>query len=208
MMHISVTSYPAFPVLLMPKVAGTSDSTHITPETLPDNSALGAELEKLYPRIFRIVAGLTAGTGLDVEDLTQETFLKAYRNIDSFKGNSSLYTWTYRIARNVCMDALRRRKFRGQFLFDWFRKTDAETDFPDPSGHDVPENNDLKYWIDHALAKLPEDYRAVIVFREIQDLSYEEIAQILEIPEGTVKSRLFKARKMLRSYLENLGITP
>ncbi len=173
-----------------------------------DTVALGHQLETLYPRVYRAVAGITAGTGLDVDDLTQEAFLKAYRNIDTFRGGSSLYTWMYRIARNVCLDAMRRRKFRGQFLFDWFRKTDAETDFPDPGGYDEPEMQDMRYWIDRSLAELPEEYRSVIVFREIQDLSYEEIAAILEIPEGTVKSRLFKARRLLREALESIGITP
>jgi RNA polymerase sigma-70 factor, ECF subfamily len=173
-----------------------------------DQVALGQALERLYPRVYRAVAGITAGTGLDVDDLTQEAFLKAYRNIDSFRGESSLYTWTYRIARNVCLDAMRRRKFRGQFIFDWFKQPDSDYEFPDPSGTDVAEDRNTRYWIDKALAKLPEDFRSVIVFREIQDLSYDEISQILDIPEGTVKSRLFKARKMMREQLELYGVTP
>lgn len=172
-----------------------------------DHVALGQALEHLYPRVYRAVCGITAGTGLDVDDLTQEAFLKAYRNIGSFRGDSSLYTWVYRIARNVCLDALRRRKYRGQFIFDWFKQIDSDHDFPDPSGSDVAEDRDTRYWIDKALAKLPEDFRSVIVFREIQDLSYDEISQIMNIPEGTVKSRLFKARKMMRQQLEFYGIT-
>jgi RNA polymerase sigma-70 factor (ECF subfamily) len=173
-----------------------------------DQVALGQALERLYPRVYRAVAGITAGTGLDVDDLTQEVFLKAYRNIDSFRGDSSLYTWTYRIARNVCLDAMRRRKFRGQFIFDWFKQPDSDHEFPDPSGSDVAEDRDTRFWIDKALATLPEEFRSVIVFREIQDLSYDEIAQILDIPEGTVKSRLFKARKIMREQLERYGVTP
>lgn len=173
-----------------------------------DHVALGQALERLYPRVFRAVAGITAGTGLDVDDLTQDAFLKAYRNIDSFRGDSSLYTWVYRIARNVCLDAMRRRKFRGQFIFDWFKSPDSENDMPDPAGTDVAENRDTRYWIDKALAALPEEFRSVLVFREIQDLSYEEISTIMDIPEGTVKSRLFKARKMMREQLERYGVTP
>jgi len=173
-----------------------------------DQVALGQALERLYPRVYRAVAGITAGTGLDVDDLTQEAFLKAYRNIGNFRGDSSLYTWAYRIAHNVCLDAMRRRKFRGQFIFDWFKQPDSDHDFPDPSGSDVAEDRNTRYWIDKALAKLPEDFRSVIVFREIQDLSYDEISKILDIPEGTVKSRLFKARKMMREQLEIYGVTP
>jgi RNA polymerase sigma-70 factor, ECF subfamily len=173
-----------------------------------DHVALGQALERLYPRVYRAIAGITAGTGLDVDDLTQEAFLKAYRNIDRFRGDSSLYTWAYRIARNVCLDAMRRRKYRGQFIFDWFKQTDSDFEFPDPAGTDVAEIRDTRYWIDKALAQLPEDFRSVIVFREIQDLSYEEISQIMDIPEGTVKSRLFKARKMMREQLELYGVKP
>lgn len=206
MSHIATVTFPAHgwgsPLMLMGSSVVESSDEQQNPV------ALGQELERLYPRVYRTVAGITAGTGLDVDDLTQETFLKAYRSIDSFRGGSSLYTWIYRIARNVCLDALRRRKFRGQFVYDWFQKTDGETDFPDPSGHDVPETRDTRHWIDKALADLPEEFRSVIVFREIQELSYEEIAQILDIPEGTVKSRLFKARRLLRESLESIGITP
>lgn len=173
-----------------------------------DHVALGQALERLYPRVYRTIAGITAGTGLDVDDLTQEAFLKAYRNIDSFRGDSSLYTWTYRIAHNVCLDAMRRRKFRGQFIFDWFKQPDSDHEFPDPSGTDVAEDKDTRYWIDKALEQLPEEFRSVIVFREIQDLSYDEISRILDIPEGTVKSRLFKARRMMREQLELYGVTP
>lgn len=185
--------------------AMSTDETVVDPG---DQVALGHEMERLYPRVYRAVAGITAGSGMDVDDLTQECFLKAYRNIDSFRGDSSLYTWVYRIARNVCLDALRRRKYRGQFVYDWFRSNDEPFDVADPSGTDVAENRDTRYWIDKALGQIPEEFRSVIVFREIQDLSYEEIGKILDIPEGTVKSRLFKARRMMREKLENFGVTP
>jgi len=176
---------------------------------IPQGSvSLGHELDELYPKVYRAIAGITAGSGLDVDDLTQDTFLKAYRNLNRFRGDSSLYTWVYRIARNVCLDAIRRKKFRSHFQFDWFQKENASIDFPDPNGKDEPENNDLKFWIDKAMARLPEDFRSILVFREIQDLSYEEIAFILEIPEGTVKSRLFKARRLMREYLIKYGVQP
>lgn len=173
---------------------------------LNESVQLGQAIDALYPKVYRAIAGITAGSGLDVDDLTQDTFLKAYRNLNQFRGDSSLYTWIYKIARNVCLDALRRKKFRNRFHFDWFQKDHSGTDFPDPHHYDEPENNDLKYWIDKAMAKLPEDFRSILVFREIQDLSYEEIAIILEIPEGTVKSRLFKARRLMREYLIQNGV--
>ncbi len=173
-----------------------------------DSIQMGSAIDALYPKVYRTVAGLTAGSGLDVDDLTQDTFLKAYRNLHRFRGDSSLYTWIYKIARNVCLDALRRKKIRNRFHFDWFQNENAGSDFPDPHVHDAPENSDLKYWIDKAMAKLPEDFRSIIVFREIQELSYEEIAFILEIPVGTVKSRLFNARRLMRDYLIQYGVQP
>lgn len=173
-----------------------------------DSPELGYAIDALYPKVYRAIAGLTAGSGLDIDDLTQDTFLKAYRNLHRFRGESSLYTWIYKIARNVCLDALRRKKNRNRFHFDWFQKGNESTDFPDPNDHDIPENEDLKFWIDKAMAKLPEDFRSIIVFREIQELSYEEIAFILEIPEGTVKSRLFNARRLMREYLLHYGVQP
>jgi RNA polymerase sigma-70 factor (ECF subfamily) len=169
---------------------------------------LRRELENLYPRVYRAVIGITAGSGLDADDLTQDAFLKAYHHLDSFRGECSLYTWIYRIARNVCLDAMRRKKFRNAFKVDTLFNGGSSPEFEDPSHHDPFEQKDTRYWIDKAMARLPEDHRSVLVFREIQDLSYEEIAYIMNIPEGTVKSRLFKARRLMRETLQQFGIQP
>jgi len=170
--------------------------------------SLRRELENLYPRVYRAVIGITAGSDLDADDLTQDAFLKAYHHLDSFRGECSLYTWIYRIARNVCLDAMRRKKFRNAFKVDVLFNGASTPEFEDPSHHDPFEQKDTRYWIDKAMARLPEDHRSVLVFREIQDLSYEEIAYIMNIPEGTVKSRLFKARRLMRETLQQFGIQP
>jgi len=169
---------------------------------------LRRELESLYPRVYRVVVGITAGSGLDADDLTQDAFLKAFHHIDSFRGECSLYTWIYRIARNVCLDAMRRKKFRNAFRVEVLFNGESTPEVEDPNHHDPYEQKDTRYWIDQAMARLPEDHRSVLVFREIQDLSYEEIAYIMNIPEGTVKSRLFKARRQMRETLQQFGIQP
>lgn len=171
-------------------------------------SKLRRELETLYPRVYRAVVGITSGSGLDADDLTQDVFLKAYHHIDAFRGESSLYTWIYRIARNVCLDAMRRKKFRNAFRVDVLFNGASSPEFEDPSPPDSYEQKDTRYWIDKAMALLPEDHRSVLVFREVQDLSYEEIAYIMNIPEGTVKSRLFNARRQMRATLQQFGIQP
>lgn len=171
-------------------------------------ASLRNELENLYPRVYRAIVGITSGSGLDVDDLTQDAFLKASLHIDTFRGESSLYTWVYRIARNVCLDAMRRKKFRNAFRMDVLYNDASTIEVEDPSQQDPYEQKDTRYWIDKAMARLPEDHRSVLVFREIQELSYEEIAYIMGIPEGTVKSRLFKARRLMRETLVQFGIQP
>jgi RNA polymerase sigma-70 factor (ECF subfamily) len=173
-----------------------------------DASKLRRELETLYPRVYRAVVGITTGSGLDADDLTQDAFLKAYHHIDSFRGECSLYTWIYRIARNVCLDAMRRKKFRNALRVDLLFNGESTIEYEDPSHHDAYEQKDTRYWIDKAMSLLPEDHRSVLVFREIQELSYEEIAYIMNIPEGTVKSRLFNARRQMRATLQQFGIQP
>lgn len=169
---------------------------------------LKRNLDDYYPRIFRSVAAFVYGSGLDPEDLTQETFLKAYNNLESFRQHSSPYTWLYRIARNTCLDALRKKKFRDQFRWLPFRQDGNETEYEFPDYHsekpDVEINEEIAM-VRKAIALLQADYRMVIILRELQDLSYQEIAEVLNITESAVKSRLFKARQALRTELVKLG---
>jgi RNA polymerase sigma-70 factor, ECF subfamily len=169
---------------------------------------LNRNLQEYYPKIFRSVAAFVYGSGLDPEDLTQETFLKAYHNLDGFRQHSSPYTWLYRIARNTCIDAIRKKKFRDRFRWMSPRNDDFQADYEFPDYHQDKPDVEQKEEIDlvrRAIAALETDYRSVIILRELQDLSYQEISEVLNVTESAVKSRLFKARQALRAELTRLG---
>jgi RNA polymerase sigma-70 factor, ECF subfamily len=168
---------------------------------------LRQNLNEFYPRIFRSVAAFVYGTGLDPEDLTQETFMKAFSNLDGFRQHSSPYTWLYRIARNTCLDAIRKKRFRDRFTWV-FRSDDGdvEPEFPDyhHEKSEVEQNEEIRL-VRKAIAALGGDHRTVIILREMQNLTYGEMAEVIGITESAVKSRLFKARQALRTELEKLG---
>jgi RNA polymerase sigma-70 factor (ECF subfamily) len=131
-------------------------------------------------------------------DITQEAFIKAYRALPRFRGDSAFYTWMYRIAVNTAKNHLAAQRRRPM---------DVELDLQDPEQYDLhaklketdtPEgvtlSNELKETVERAIAALPEDLRTAIILRELDGMSYEEIAQTMECPVGTVRSRIFRAR--------------
>ena len=141
-------------------------------------------------------------------DVAQEAFLKAYRAIPKFRGDSAFYTWMYRIAINTAKNhlvAARRRPL------------DYSTDISEPEAfdwhanlqdHDSPEGqaigDELRETVESAIAGLPDDLRTAIILREIDGLSYDEIAQVMECPVGTVRSRIFRAREAIDSSIRPL----
>lgn len=165
-----------------------------------------------YPKIYRTIATLTYGTNLDPEDLTQETFMKAYNRLDSYRSDSAPYTWLYQIAKNTCMDAMRKVKVRRK-VKSWFSAfssaDESEENSYEPPSKELPDEamdrQESIQLLRKAVAQLPEEQRSLIVFKDFEGLSYEKIAEIYELPEGTIKSRLFKARKQLKQKLEELG---
>jgi len=131
-------------------------------------------------------------------DITQEAFIKAYRALPRFRGDSAFYTWMYRIAVNTAKNHLAAQRRRPM---------NVELDMQDPEQYDLhaklketdtPEgvalSNELKDLVERAIAALPEDLRTAIILRELEGMSYEEIAQTMECPVGTVRSRIFRAR--------------
>ena len=144
----------------------------------------------------------------DSLDALQESFIKVYRSIGSFKGNSSFQTWVYRIVVNTCYDMLRKKKSRIQA--DSLYKNDGNDEYMievpdnDKGPEDLAVEKEENSFIFSCLEKLPLDHKEIIVLRDIEGFSYEEIADILSITMGTVKSRISRGRLALREiYLEN-----
>ena len=116
-------------------------------------------------------------------DITQEAFIKAYRALPRFRGDSAFYTWLYRIAVNTAKNHLAAQRRRPM---------DIELDLQDPEQYDL--HAQLKETVERAIQALPEDLRTAIILRELDGMSYDEIAQTMECPVGTVRSRIFRAR--------------
>ena len=159
-----------------------------------DTEAFGELITKYRTKIFTMVYGMVRDEH-DAWDLAQEGFLKAWRSIHRFQGRSSFYTWLYRITINVTSDSLRRRCRRSEVELD-----DAIPSFLLGPGVNC-ERAEIREQVYAALAQLTPEHRAVIVLKEIEDLQYHEIAEILGISVGTVMSRLFYGRKKLQSIL-------
>ena len=171
-----------------------------------DPSAFGPLVERYQGRIYAVVYGMVRNRE-DARELSQEAFVKAYRNLERFRFNASFYTWLCRIAMNVSIDHLRRQKLRRTEVFDEgiaARDDDGVISLAhhrnDP-GRNL-ERKRLRERIMSAMDELPDDQKQVVVLREIEGLSYKEIAEVMDIPEGTVMSRLFYARKKLQSALK------
>jgi len=141
-------------------------------------------------------------------DITQEAFIKAYRALPRFRGDSAFYTWMYRIAVNTAKNHLAAQRRR---------PINVELDLQDPEQYDLhaklketdtPEaitlSNELKATVERAIAALPEDLRTAIILRELEGMSYEEIAQTMECPVGTVRSRIFRARDAISKKIGSL----
>jgi RNA polymerase sigma-70 factor (ECF subfamily) len=133
----------------------------------------------------------------DAEDAAQDVFLKVFRSLKDFRPEASLYTWIYRIAVTTCLDYI--RKSRRETLRNEPLVEDLPSDKPFPDR--IYESKERTEAIQRALQKLPEKLRAAIVLKEIEELSYEEIAEVLHTSAGTVKSRISRARDKLRHFL-------
>ena len=155
-----------------------------------------AQEGRMYAVAFRM-----CGNREDAQDCMQEAMIRIYRAMNTFKGQSSFSTWVYRITMNSCLDELRRRKSRQATSLDAM----LEVGFAPSDEEDTPERYSLqaeqKRALEQAIASLPEDMRAAVVLRDLQGLSYEEIAEALSTNVGTIKSRISRGREKLRQIL-------
>lgn len=175
-----------------------------------DNAAFDVLVRKYQHKILKLVMRYVRDPS-EAQDITQEAFLKAYRALPKFRGDSAFYTWIYRIAINTAKNFLVAAKRR---------PLDYNLDLQDPAQYemqarlkdiDSPERmmltEEIRTTVNRAIDKLPEDLRTAIILREMEGMSYEEIAQAMECPVGTVRSRIFRAReaidKRLRPLLDN-----
>lgn len=182
-------------------VADRSDEQLVDAARSGDAAAMDALLRRHYDRVHAVCRRI-AGSTRDADDAAQEAMIRVVRNLDKFDGRSAFGTWVYRIATNTALDELRRRKRRPQL-----HVVDDDDDGPreaaDPLADRQVDAVADRMAIDEALADLPEEFRAPVVMRDVGDLDYAEIASALDVPIGTVKSRIARGRKMLVEQLGN-----
>lgn len=174
-----------------------------------DRAAFRRLYDAYHRRAFAVALGVVKNPQ-DALDVVQEAFVKVHKHIDGFQGSASFYTWLYRIVMNLSIDHVRRSKKSKQVDYDdTFARSDAETSagpWPSVDGANPRKSvlrRELSETIARALETLPEYHRAVIVLREVEGLSYEEMAEVLEVPKGTIMSRLFHARRKMQEALRD-----
>jgi RNA polymerase sigma-70 factor, ECF subfamily len=170
-----------------------------------DREAFDALVLRYQSRIYRLARIMGGGHGHDAEDLTQETFIRAYRAVGQFRHDSTFRTWLHRIALNVIWSHVSSRRQRARHV-----ELESDRDDDGPASHEPATSSDVeaslirRQAIDRALATLSTEARLAITLRDIQGLEYHEIATITGVPIGTVESRIFRARRRLRPLLEPL----
>ncbi len=173
-----------------------------------DRAAFRMLYDAYHRRAFAVALGVVKNPQ-DALDVVQEAFVKVHKHIDGFQGSASFYTWLYRIVMNLSIDHVRRAKKSKQVDYDdGVARDDAEAAAgPWPSAESPnPRRTVLRRELSDAIARaletLPEYHRAVIILREVEGLSYEEMAEALDVPKGTIMSRLFHARRKMQEALQ------
>ncbi len=171
-----------------------------------DVEAFEALTSQYWKKIYNIALRML-GNHEDADDLTQDVLIKIFKSLRNFREESSFSTWIYRITKNVCIDELRKRKKEKIVSLDeeielneGSVKIQVKSDKPGP--YEEYEKSEIGRIVTEAISKLSDEHRMVVVLRDIQGFSYEEICRIVGCPKGTVKSRLNRARNELRQLLE------
>ena len=165
-----------------------------------DHRAFEALVLKYQDRIYRLIQRMVSGSDV-VDDLAQEVFIRAYRSLGDFKGESSLYTWLYKIALNLCRNHYRTRGRKP--AHEELDEADGATGVEAGGGTPEDEVSRREFW-DHlrrGLDELPAEQREAVVFCDLEGMSYEEMASVIGVPIGTVRSRIFRGRRALQERL-------
>ena len=171
-----------------------------------DQQAAEELVHRYQQKAYAIAYHFTGGNVQDAEDLTQEAFLRAFQNLENFRGDSSFYTWFYRILLNVCLDGRRRRNRWQKIFLPWQRdstdKALSPEERPDPEAHErslkTITEKELSRDIRESMRSLPEKQRLAFQLKALHGMSIQEVARVMGTAEGTVKSHLFRATQFLR----------
>jgi len=171
-----------------------------------DTRAFDLLLDKYKSRLYGVLYNML-GNHEDAADLAQETFVKAFKSIGSFKSKANFYTWLYRIGVNTALNFLKRRKEVHLSLNEWDADVEDEPGFMElaskESASHALDREELQEKLNEALQKLSQEHRAVVVLHDIQGLRHQEVAKILGCSEATARSRLFYAHQQLQALLAN-----
>lgn len=188
---------------------GSADAEVVQKARAGDHQAFRVLVERYQGRAYGLALRVLRDEDA-ARDAVQDAFLKAYGSLDRFEGRSSFYTWLYRIVMNLCLD--RKRRDRSDREVEWNDEVATGLEQEGALAGEAPdvaaERRELREVITEAIATLPEDARRTIQLREIDGLSYQEIAAALGIPKGTVMSRLHYARRRLQEALRAAGVGP
>ncbi|GAB3470162.1 RNA polymerase sigma factor RpoE [Polaromonas eurypsychrophila] len=193
-----------------PATASDSDAVLVERTVAGDQKAFELLVIKYQRRIQRLIGRMVRDVDL-VEDIAQETFIRAYRALAQFRGEAQFYTWLYRIAVNTAKKALMDLKRNPTVSENSFKSDDDDETSPlenELTSSETPEavlaSKEIAQMVNAAMDALPEELRQAISLREIEGLSYEEIAEAMNCPIGTVRSRIFRAREAISDKIKPL----
>lgn len=171
-----------------------------------DTHAFGMLVERYQERVMAVVSRMIRDHG-QAQDACQQAWIKGWKKLKSFQGDSAFYSWMYRIATHTSLDLLRKRKRQAEveYLDEWNAPVENEGPLAAGSRPDQElQNREVQETFERALGELSPVHRTTLVLREIEGLSYQEIAEIMECRTGTVMSRLYHARQQMQHYLEKV----
>lgn len=184
---------------------GRSDEELIEACREGETSAFDVLVDRWEDKI-RGAAWRVLGSEEEARDVAQEAFLKAYRGLAGFKSEARFSSWLYQIALNLCRDRLRRQRTRAAVSLEELEEAGPVLVEPRPGAHEMALRNDLAGAVRRAIASLSEEQREVVILKEYEGLTFLEIAQALDVPVSTVKTRLYRGLGQLRVRLERDGV--